>query len=132
MGYDQPGVDSGVHPKRFSNAPLYFGTQMSNHFMQFQGGFDSPERVVFMGRGDAKQGQDLVPDELIDAPSKTFHDAHCLGLDPAHEPFYFFGIELFIHRCVPGKVGKDDGGLAAFPFGYNRGLGYVERQIRLL
>ena len=70
-----------------------------------------------MGRGNAKQGQDLIPDKLIDAPSITFHYAHRFFLDPAHDPCNLFGIELFIHRGVPGKVGEDYGGLAAFPFG---------------
>ncbi len=93
--------------------------------MDLLGSTHRPHRFVLVSRGDAKKRQYLIAHELIDAPPVALHDRHRFGFDAAHEALDLLWVEFLVHGRVTGKVGEEDGRLAAFAFGSCGGMGGV-------
>ena len=91
-----------------------------------------PDGVVLVGLGDAEDGHDRVPDELLDRPAVPLEDPPRLLVVAPHRRPERLGIEPLAERGRPGEVAEQHGdGLPDLPAPFEgRPAAAAEAEIR--
>ena len=73
-GHHQAGIDTGMHPKRFSNPGFKFGTDGFNHIVYFTRGLYGAYGIILMGLGHPKKRHDGIADKFFNKPVIFVYD----------------------------------------------------------
>lgn len=112
-GHDEPGVDAAMQPKRLADAGLELGRHVSDHSVERHRRPHRAHRIVLVSGRDAEQGENLIPDELVDDPAMRLDDAHRLGFDAPDQARDHLRVEPFVHCRVAREVGEQHRRLAS-------------------